>query len=112
VSSSRIGFVLDGDFANPRESRRYQRLFGRFNVYIAGPRGSSTIRQMLAGTEVDAHGIRWRELRSQGQTVLIAVKRYGADVILSWMPPPGANRTLDERWNHLDDLLESVARGT
>jgi hypothetical protein len=112
VSSSKIGFVLDGDFADPRALRRYQRLFGRFTVYIAGPGGTSTVRQMLAGTALDAHGIRWRRLRSQGRTVLSAVKRYAANVVLSWTPSPGADRALDERWNRLDGLLRSLATGT
>jgi hypothetical protein len=107
VSSTRTGFVLDGDFATPVELDRYQRLFGRFNVYVAGPQGAGIVTQMLAGTAVDRDGIHWRLLNTQGQAVWVAVKRYGANVVLSWIAP-STHRTVDGRWKRLDRMLRSL----
>jgi hypothetical protein len=107
VSSTRTGFVLDGDFATPVELRRYHRLFGRFNVYVAGPEGAGMVTQMMGGTAVDRGGIHWRLVNTQGQAVWVAVKRYGANVVLSWIAPR-TDRTLDGRWKRLDRMLRSL----
>ena len=90
------------------ELRRYQTLFGRFNVYVAGPEGPGTVRQMMAGAPVDRDGVRWRLVSTQGQAVWVALKRYGANVVLSWIAP-STDRTLDERWQRLDRMLRSLA---
>jgi hypothetical protein len=107
VSSTRTGYVLDGDFATPLQLRRYQNLFGRFTVFVAGPKGAGTVRQMMAGTAADRDGVRWRLVRTQGQAVWVAVKRYGANVVLSWIAP-GTDHMLDKRWQRLDRMLVSL----
>jgi hypothetical protein len=108
VSSARVGFVLDGDFAAPGELRRYQRLFGGFSVYVAGPAGRPIVAGMLTGASPDGDGIRWRRMRSQGVAGWTAIKRYGANVVLSWVAPTNV-RAVDGRWKRLDKMLRSVA---
>jgi hypothetical protein len=108
VSSARVGFVLDGDFAAANELRIYQRLFGGFSVYVAGPAGAGIVAQMLRGASPDGHGIWWRRMSSQGAAVWMAIKRYGANVVLSWVAPTDA-RVVDGRWNRLDLMLRAVA---
>jgi hypothetical protein len=109
VSSTRLGFVLDGDFAAADELRTYQRLFGRFSIYIAGPAGTPIIARMLRGPKPDGDGIRWRRMTSQGADMWVAIKRYGANVILSWVASTNA-RAADGRWHRLDQMLRTLAR--
>ena len=106
VSSARIGYVLDGNFATASDLRRYQRLFGRFNVYVAGPAGAGNVTRMLAGASPDGDGLRWRRVSSQGEAGWVAIKRYGANVVLSWIAP---TRAVDTRWKRLDRMLRSLA---
>jgi hypothetical protein len=108
VSSARLGYVLDGDFAAPAELRTYQKLFGGFSVYVAGPAGSGMISRMLSGASPDGDGLRWRRMSSQGTAVWMAIKRYGTNVALSWIAPSAA-RVVDGRWNRLDQILRAVA---
>jgi hypothetical protein len=108
VSSARLGYVLDGDFAVPAELRTYQKLFAGFSVYVAGPGGSRMIGRLLSGGSPDGDGVRWQRLSTQGAAVWMAIKRYGSNVVLSWVAPTDA-RVVDGRWNRLDLMLRAVA---
>lgn len=108
VSSARIGYVLDGDFASAHELRTYQTLFGGFSVYVAGPAGRRILVGMLRGAPPDADGIRWRRMSRQGAGLWLATKRYGANVVLSWVAAANT-RAVNGRWKRLDQILRAVA---
>jgi hypothetical protein len=108
VSSGPTGYVLDGDFASADDLRTYQKLFGGFSIYVAGPAGRRALADMLRGAPPEGDGIRWRRMSTQGVGVWMAIKRYGANVVLSWVAPPNA-RTVDGRWRRLDQMLRAVA---
>jgi len=97
VSSLRIGQVIDANLEKAAATRRYQRLFGRFTVYVAA-------RRSLARAGGD---VRWRQLPGNAW---LAVKRYGRNVVLSW-PAPASGPMLDRRWRRLDRVLRSVVAG-
>jgi hypothetical protein len=97
VSSRRVGTVLDPNLGSTASTRRYERLFGRFTVYVAARRD-----RVPAGED-----LRWRRMPGNGW---VAVKRYGANVVLSWTAP-ATGPTLDARWRRLDRMLGALPTG-
>ena len=85
----------------PRSSVRR---FGAFQVYVVKANRAKTMRALLGTGKPTRLGIYWQ--RTQGG-FWIALKRYGANVVVSWLPP-GLRAAVDARWRRLDAVMRRL----
>ena len=91
-----------------------QKEYGTFTIYVVAPDDPDAVRSLLADKdtaeplEADASGIYWDydELAKS----YVAQKRYGPNAVLVWWNEQ-RERGTDERWERLDQLMQSVAAG-
>jgi hypothetical protein len=106
-SWEQLGFGLN---APPEILRR----FGTFSIYVVDVEDpealDSLLRDKATGEplEQDAEGIYWERDSLSG--TWIAHSRYGENVVLAWFSE-SRERTTDERWRRLDDILSGLATG-
>ncbi len=110
----RAGRVLVPARPRPQRAARNQQEYGTFTIYVVAPDDPEAVRSLLADKdtaeplEADASGIYWDydELAKS----YVAQKRYGPNAVLVWWNEQ-RERGTDERWERLDQLMQSVAAG-